>query len=316
MEVDGAMQNGAPITPLPQPPLRIEKLMLNVQSAPPYEVQAIICCFQGGQSQGCTAGSCFEHTVTKFVDYVPEHLLADHHIITDFVNFAPGEYIKEIKIFSPLTELQGAETLVMAGTSPFGICHHIRMYTNQGRYLEFGEARNQERNLTHIKAEPGEQILIWYGIDAIPVTPHFSIKKSLAPTTQITMVGIGMGDLIHGICFKHEDLSITGMVLDEDQEEIDLYSPVLEHRVAWTKLEKGDFINKITGTAARKGFLAAGITLHTHHQRMLRFYPEKAHDSKFIFQEAAAQGNQLIKVNFVKGWFKGVVQVPAPGPWT
>ncbi len=130
--------------------------------------------------------------MTRFVDYLPEHALTDH-IITDYANFAPAEYITEIKIFSPLAELQGGETLSMVGTSPFGICHHIRMYTNQGRYLEYGEARNQERNLIQIKAEPGEQILIWYGIDVIPVTPHFSIKKTLAPTTQVTMVGIGMG---------------------------------------------------------------------------------------------------------------------------
>ncbi len=114
------------------------------------------------------------------MDYLPEQ---DHpdHIITDFVNFAPGEYITEIKMFSPHTGLLGWDALASGGSSPFGICHHIRMYTKEGRYLEYGEARNEDRDLIHIKAEPGEQILIWYGIGATPITPNFSIKQKHWP---------------------------------------------------------------------------------------------------------------------------------------
>ena len=49
--------------------------------------------------------------------------------------------------------------------------------------------------------------------------------------------------------------------------------------------------------------------------REMRFYPEKAQVTKFSFQDAAANGNQIIKVNFVKGWFKGTSQVRTPGTW-
>ncbi len=84
------------------------------------------------------------------------------------------------------------------------------------------------------------------------ISPHFVIKKTLVPNSQIILVGVDMNNLIHGICFKHADLSVTEMVQDEDQEEMNLYCEALDHRVAWTKLEKGDCITLISGIVTHK----------------------------------------------------------------